>query len=450
MKQPNQNSFKHSYPQKSTKNNDKEPETVIENYIRVVNLQHNTKDIATLTWKRKRRDCEVIRELLTVPMRVVEKINGPCMVELLQRITTQTCVWAEKYAHSTIEKNYHEGIKEALIAARGALGLNSDGMFKRTLSRRLLKIRREEGPSKESKECPTDDEVAIVLRFADDVISGKRSPPGLRMSAKTKKWENKMSLSKVKMARAAVMLAMATGGRTGEIHTLLKKDVTKSGITRVVSKGRSPERVTTNIDQSLWGSIEEWKNCLTEKEEKFFPYGRKHFDNIISAFHRQSGVEWRRNGLYLYRRWSINTMLMLGVDSNTIRSVSMHQSNDSILAYISELSERRSRKEGVGVLQGRLKSIYLGDDVHEDSLEYLSELQVDLCSLMRSIGDGNSSVYDDDANGFVHFDSDGETCFKRRGSKLRQISVNVAGRAGFEPTSPAGDELIPQRARQGS
>ena len=114
---------------------------------------------------------------------------------------------------------------------------------------------------------------------------------------------------------------------------------------------------------------------------------------------------------------------MLGVDSNTIRSVSMHQSNDSILAYISELSDRRSRKEGVGILQGRLRSIYLGDDVHDDSLESLSELQVDLCSLMRSIGDGNSSVYDDDANGFVHFDSDGETCFKRRGGKLRQISV---------------------------
>jgi hypothetical protein len=167
-----------------------------------------------------------------------------------------------------------------------------------------------------------------------------------------------------------------------------------------------------------------------------FPYSRNYFDSIISAFHRQSGVEWRRNGLYLYRRWSINTMLMLGVDSNTIRSVSMHQSNDSILAYISELSDRRSRKEGVGILQGRLRSIYLGDDVHDDSLESLSELQVDLCSLMRSIGDGNSSVYDDDANGFVHFDSDGETCFKRRGGKLRQISVNMAGRAGFEPTSP--------------
>ena len=132
-------------------------------------------------------------------------------------------------------------------------------------------------------------------------------------------------------------------------------------------------------------------------------------------------------------------MLMLGVDSNTIRSVSMHQSNDSILAYISELSDRRSRKEGVGILQGRLRAIYLGDDVHDDSLESLSELQVDLCSLMRSIGDGNSSVYD------------GETCFKRRGGKLRQISVNMAGRAGFETSSgmktPTKRQVVEVRVR---
>ena len=129
----------------------------------------------------------------------------------------------------------------------------------------------------------------------------------------------------------------------------------------------------------------------------------------------------------------------------------MHQSNDSILAYISELSDRRSRKEGVGILQGRLRSIYLGDDVHDDSLESLSKLQVDLCSLMRPIGDGNSSVYDGDANGFVHFDSDGETCFKRRGSKLRQISVNVAGRAGFETSSgmktPTKRQVVEVRVR---
>ena len=415
---------------------EEKPETVIEYYRRLVDLQHRTKDITTLTWKRKRRDCEVIGDLLSVPMGVVEDVNGRGMTDLLQRVAAETREWAGKYSHSTIERNYHEGIKEALVFARGALGLNSEEAFKHSLSRRLLMIRREESPPKEPLECPTDDDVAMVLRFADEVIAGERPLPGLRMSRKTGEWERKMSLRHVRMARAAVMLAMSTGGRTGEIHTLRKEDVTRSGVTRVVSKGRSPERVTTRIDPSLWGPIEEWKQCLTEEEERLFPYGRKHFDNIVSAFHRQSGVEWRRNGLYPYRRWSINTMLRLGADTNTIRSVSMHQSNDSILAYVSELSERRSRDEGVGLLQGRLRSIYRGDDAHDDSLGTLSELQVDLCALMGSIGDGNSSAYDD-ADGLVRFDFERMSRVKRRGGRLRQISVEVADRAGFEPTSPA-------------
>jgi len=414
----------------------KAPETVIENYRRLVDLQHRTKDIATLTWKRKRRDCEVIGDLLSVPMGVVEDIDGRGMADLIERTAAQTREWAKKYSHSTIEKNYHEGIKEALVAARGTLGLNSEERFKRSISRRLLRIRREESPPKEPRECPTDDDVAMVLRFADEVIAGKRPQPGLRMSRKTKKWERMMSLPQVKMVRAAVMLAMSTGGRTGEIHTLRKKDVTRYEVTRVVSKGRSPERVPTRLDPSLWSPIDEWKQCLTENEERLFPYGRKHFDNIISSFHRQSGVEWRRNGLYPYRRWSINTLIMLGADINTIRSVSMHQSNDSILAYVSELSERRSRYEGVELLQGRLRSIYRGDAAHDDSLGTLSELQVDLCTLMVSIGDGNSSAYDD-ANALVHFDSERMSRVKRRGGKLRQIVVEVADRAGFEPTSPA-------------
>ena len=415
---------------------EEKPETVIEYYRRLVDLQHRTKDIATLTWKRKRRDCEVIGGLLSVPMGVVEDVNGRGMVDLLERVAAETREWAGKYSHSTIERNYHEGIKEALVSARGALGLNSEEAFKRSLSRRLLRIRHEESPPREPRECPTDDDVAMVLRFADEVIAGERPLPGLRMSRKTGVWERRMSLRHVRMVRAVVMLAMSTGGRTGEIHTLRKEDVTRSGVTRVVSKGRSPERVTTRIDPSLWGPIEEWKQCLTEEEERLFPYGRKHFDNIVSAFHRQSGVEWRRNGLYPYRRWSINTMLRLGADINTIRSVSMHQSNDSILAYVSELSERRCRDEGVGLLQGRLRSIYRGDDAHDDSLGTLSELQVDLCALMGSIGDGNSSAYDD-ADGLVRFDFERMSRVKRRSGRLRQISVEVADRAGFEPTSPA-------------
>jgi len=417
-------------------NRGKEPETVIEYYRRMVDLHHRTKDIATLTWKRKRRDCEVIGDLLSVPMGVVEDVDGRGMADLLEGVAAKTREWAGKYSHSTIERNYHEGIKEALVSARGALGLNSEKEFKRSLSRRLLRIRHEESPPREPRECPTDDDVAMVLRFADEVIAGERPLPGLRMSKKTGVWERRMSLRHVRMVRAVVMLAMSTGGRTGEIHTLRKEDVTRSGVTRVVSKGRSPERVTTGIDPSLWGPIEEWKQCLTEEEERLFPYGRKHFDNIVSAFHRQSGVEWRRNGLYPYRRWSINTMLLLGADINTIRSVSMHQSNDSILAYVSELSERRCRDEGVGLLQGRLRSIYRGDDGHDDSLGTLSELQVDLCALMGSIGDGNSSAYDD-ADGLVRFDFERMSRVKRRGGRLRQISVEVADRAGFEPTSPA-------------
>ncbi len=415
---------------------EEKPDTVIEYYRRLVDLQHRTKDITTLTWKRKRRDCEVIGGLLSVPMGVVEDVDGRGMADLLEGVAAKTREWAGKYSHSTIERNYHEGIKEALVAARGALGLNSEEAFKRSLSRRLLRIRHEESPPKEPLECPTDDDVAMVLRFADEVIAGERPLPGLRMSKKTGVWERRMSLRQVRMVRAVVMLAMSTGGRTGEIHTLRKEDVTRSGVTRVVSKGRSPERVTTRIDPSLWGPIEEWKQCLNEGERRLFPYGRKHFDNIVSAFHRQSGVEWRRNGLYPYRRWSINTMLRLGADINTIRSVSMHQSNDSILAYVSELSERRSRDEGVGLLQGRLRSIYRGDDAHDDSLGTLSELQVDLCALMGSIGDGNSSAYDD-ADGLVRFDFERMSRVKRRGGRLRQISVEVADRAGFEPTSPA-------------
>ena len=417
-------------------NHDKEPETVIENYRRLVDLQHVTKDIATPTWKRKRRDCEVIGDLLSVPIGVVEDLNGRGMADLLGRVAAKTREWAGKYSHSTIERNYHEGIKEALVSARGVLGLNSEETFKHSLSRRLLMIRREESPPKEPLECPTDDEVAMVLRFADEVIAGERPRPGLRMSRKTGEWERRMSLSHVRMARAAVVLAMSTGGRTGEIQTLRKEDVTRSCVTRVISKGRSPERVTTRIDPSLWSPIEEWKQCLSEEEERLFPYGRKHFDNIISAFHRQSGVEWRRNGLYPYRRWSINTMLRLGADINTIRSVSMHQSNDSILPYVSELSERRSRDEGVGLLQGRLRSIYRGDDAQDDSLGTLSQLQVDLCALMESIGDGNSSAYDDEG-GLVRFDFERMSRVKRRGGRLRQISVEMADRAGFEPTSPA-------------
>jgi hypothetical protein len=413
----------------------KEPETVIESYRRLVDLQHMTKDIATLTWKRKRRDCEVIGDLLSVPMGVVEDINGRGMTDLLERVATETREWAGKYSHSTVERNYHEGIKEALVFARGALGLNSEEAFNQSLSRTLLMIRREESPPKEPLECPTDDDVATVLRFADEVIAEQRPRPGLRMSRKTGEWERRMSLRHVRMARAAVILAMSTGGRTGEIHTLRKEDVTRSGVTRVVSKGRSPERVTTRIDPSLWGPIEEWKQCLPEGE-RFFPYGRGHFDNIISAFHRQSGVEWRRNGLYPYRRWSINTMIRLGADINTIRSVSMHQSNDSILAYVSELSERRSRDEGVGLLQGRLRSIYRGDDAHNDSLGTLSQLQADLCTLMESVGDGNSSAYNDEG-GLVRFDFERMSRVKRRGGRLRHISVELAGDAGFEPTSPA-------------
>ena len=417
-------------------NHDKEPETVIENYRRLVDLQHVTKDIATPTWKRKRRDCEVIGDLLSVPIGVVEDLNGRGMADLLGRVAAKTREWAGKYSHSTIERNYHEGIKEALVSARGVLGLNSEETFKHSLSRRLLMIRREESPPKEPLECPTDDEVAMVLRFADEVIAGERPRPGLRMSRKTGEWERRMSLSHVRMARAAVVLAMSTGGRTGEIQTLRKEDVTRSCVTRVISKGRSPERVTTRIDPSLWSPIEEWKQCLSEEEERLFPYGRKHFDNIISAFHRQSGVEWRRNGLYPYRRWSINTMLRLGADINTIRSVSMHQSNDSILPYVSELSERRSRDEGVGLLQGRLRSIYRGDDAQDDSLGTLSQLQVDLCALMESIGDGNSSAYDDEG-GLVRFDFERMSRVRRRGGRLRHISVEMADRAGFEPTSPA-------------
>ena len=415
---------------------EEKPETVTEYYRRLVDLQHRTKDITTLTWKRKRRDCEVIGDLLSVPMGVVEDVDGRGMADLLEGVAAKTREWAGKYSHSTIERNYHEGIKEALVSARGALGLNSEEAFKRSLSRRLLRIRHEESPPREPRECPTDDDVAMVLRFADEVIAGERPLPGLRMSRKTGEWERRMSLRHVRMVRAVVMLAMSTGARTGEIHTLRKEDVTRSGVTRVVSKGRSPERVTTGIDPSLWGPIEEWKQCLTEEEERLFPYGRKHFDNIVSAFHRQSGVEWRRNGLYPYRRWSINTMIRLGADTNTIRSVSMHQSNDSILAYVSELSEHRSRKEGVGLLQGRLRSIYRGDDAHDDSLGTLSQLQVDLCALMGSIGDGNSSAYDD-ADGLVRFDFERMSRVKRRGGRLRQISVEVADRAGFEPTSPA-------------
>ena len=417
-------------------NDDKEPKTVIEYYRRLVDLQHRTKDITTLTWKRKRRDCEVIGDLLSVPMGVVEDVDGRGMADLLEGVAAKTREWAGKYSHSTIERNYHEGIKEALVSARGVLGLNSEEAFKHTLSRRLLRIRHEESPPKEPRECPTDDDVAMVLRFADEVIAGERPLPGLRMSRKTGEWERRMSLRHVRMTRAAVMLAMSTGGRTGEIHTLRKEDVTRSGVTRVVSKGRSPERVTTGIDPSLWGPIEEWKQCLEEEEERFFPYSRNYFDNIVRAFHRQSGVEWRKNGLYPYRRWSINTMLRLGADINTIKSVSMHQSNDSILAYVSELSERRSRDEGVGLLQGRLRSIYRGDDAHDDSLGTLSQLQVDLCALMGSIGDGNSSAYDD-ADGLVHFDFERMSRVKRRGGRLRQISVEMADRAGFEPTSPA-------------
>ena len=170
----------------------KEPETVIESYRRLVDLQHMTKDIATLTWKRKRRDCEVIGDLLSVPMGVVEDINGRGMTDLLERVATETREWAGKYSHSTVERNYHEGIKEALVFARGALGLNSEEAFKHSLSRRLLMIRREESPPKEPLECPTDDDVATVLRFADEVIAEQRPRPGLRMSRKTGEWERRM------------------------------------------------------------------------------------------------------------------------------------------------------------------------------------------------------------------------------------------------------------------
>ena len=67
---------------------------------------------------------------------------------------------------------------------------------------------------------------------------------------------------------------------------------------------------------------------------------------------------------------------------------------------------------------------------------YLTTTDSPTATLMGSIGDGNSSAYDD-ADGLVRFDFERMSRVKRRGGRLRQISVEVADRAGFEPTSPA-------------
>ena len=67
---------------------------------------------------------------------------------------------------------------------------------------------------------------------------------------------------------------------------------------------------------------------------------------------------------------------------------------------------------------------------------YLTTTDSPTATLMGSIGDGNSSAYDD-ADGLVRFDFERMSRVKRRGGRLRQIGVEVADRAGFEPTSPA-------------
>jgi len=331
---------------------------------------------------------EVSRDLNSEGMRILLCEMGQLFVDSAN----------EGKSHRTL-LDYQRFFVSVICKARESLGLPSDE-FRKTLNKRLNRIRRPKTPAIQKPWSPEDEDVEQLYKYANDIIEGKAERPFGRYNAKTGEWTKRMPMNKIVMIRAAITVEAAMAGRTMEIRDIQKSMAINGSIYRVVNKKREPKELLAKIRPDLWKYVQAWIDISPKNDSRLFPYAASTFSNIISAFMRQAGWEARNLGLYALRRWGLSRLQENGKSDHVIMAVSQHQHRDSMRAYLSANAEQRMADEGHEELQGLLVGLIeaLGDDVAkvdrmiEELKTYRNLFSADEVKTMMQMNDDSDSL----------------------------------------------------------
>ncbi len=324
--------------------------TALSIYLERLDQQVRFHEIDPKTVSTKRSHLRKVGYLLDVPLEGLLDPYGDGVAQVLEGVQDLTVQWASEGKTARTIKSYHDELVCGLVRAMQSQRLDTAEM-KRTMQQRLSRIRRQHGPARKKPWSPTGADIKQLFAYLDACIAGQQPRPFARYNATTGEGSRRMSVRLLLRLRAVLVLAICTSARTGELLGLTRAQVSPMGVTRVLTKAREGDEITTPIRSDFWAYIKAWLNALPEDEQRLFPGGVNTLPDQVGAVMRQAGWKARHCGLYAFRRWGLTTLQEQGASDHVIMAVSGHQSKESMTAYTSGHAEGRMNALGAATVQ---------------------------------------------------------------------------------------------------